>query len=101
MQYVSAHLAKIHGLDWDPNNEFSLATASQDCTAKVRINPSRGALGAMCSPYQAVQYVSAYLAKIHGLEWDPNNEFSLASASQDCTAKGRTGDLYRNDYFEK
>ncbi|XP_072051931.1 GATOR2 complex protein WDR59-like [Amphiura filiformis] len=34
IQYVSAHLSKIHGLDWDPDSEFSLATASQDCTAK-------------------------------------------------------------------
>ncbi|XP_077419336.1 GATOR2 complex protein WDR59 isoform X2 [Vanacampus margaritifer] len=29
-EYVAAHLAKIHGLDWHPEHEFILATSSQD-----------------------------------------------------------------------
>ncbi|XP_059471344.1 GATOR complex protein WDR59 isoform X2 [Neocloeon triangulifer] len=33
-QYVSAHLAKIHSLDWNPNSENHLVTSSQDCTVK-------------------------------------------------------------------
>ncbi|XP_017785327.1 PREDICTED: WD repeat-containing protein 59 isoform X2 [Nicrophorus vespilloides] len=32
--YLSAHLAKIHGLDWNPNIESQLATSSQDNTVK-------------------------------------------------------------------
>lgn len=43
IQYISAHLAKIHGLDWSPNSETQLATSSQDCTVKFfdMTNPRR------------------------------------------------------------
>ncbi|CAH1389415.1 unnamed protein product [Nezara viridula] len=34
VQYITAHLANIHCLDWDPNQESRLATSSQDCTVK-------------------------------------------------------------------
>lgn len=34
VQYIAAHLAKIHGLDWDPHSESHLATSSQDNTVK-------------------------------------------------------------------
>uniref|UniRef100_A0A3B4AK40 RWD domain-containing protein n=1 Tax=Periophthalmus magnuspinnatus TaxID=409849 RepID=A0A3B4AK40_9GOBI len=30
IEYVAAHLSKIHGLDWHPDNEFIFATSSQD-----------------------------------------------------------------------
>uniref|UniRef100_A0A673Z1I6 WD repeat domain 59 n=1 Tax=Salmo trutta TaxID=8032 RepID=A0A673Z1I6_SALTR len=30
VEYVAAHLSKIHGLDWHPDNEHILATSSQD-----------------------------------------------------------------------
>uniref|UniRef100_A0A3Q3GXG3 WD repeat domain 59 n=1 Tax=Labrus bergylta TaxID=56723 RepID=A0A3Q3GXG3_9LABR len=30
VEYVAAHLSKIHGLDWHPENEFIFATSSQD-----------------------------------------------------------------------
>ena len=34
VQYIAAHLHKIHGLDWSINQENQLATSSQDCTVK-------------------------------------------------------------------
>ncbi|XP_021927704.1 GATOR complex protein WDR59-like isoform X3 [Zootermopsis nevadensis] len=34
VQYIAAHLSKIHGLDWSPTHENQLATSSQDCTVK-------------------------------------------------------------------
>lgn len=34
VQYISAHLSKIHGLDWSPIQEHQLATSSQDCSVK-------------------------------------------------------------------
>ncbi|KAG7278151.1 hypothetical protein CRUP_019461 [Coryphaenoides rupestris] len=34
VEYVAAHLSKIHGLDWHPDNEFILATSSQDNSVK-------------------------------------------------------------------
>lgn len=36
MEYMAAHLSKIHGLDWHPDNEFVLATSSQDNSVRVR-----------------------------------------------------------------
>jgi hypothetical protein len=43
VQYVAAHLSKIHGLDWNPNTETQLATSSQDNTVKFfdMTNPRR------------------------------------------------------------
>lgn len=35
VQYIAAHLSKIHGLDWNPNSKSELATCSQDCSVKV------------------------------------------------------------------
>lgn len=35
VEYVAAHLSKIHGLDWHPENEFILATSSQDNSVRV------------------------------------------------------------------
>lgn len=32
--YIAAHLAKIHGLDWNPHFDTQLATSSQDNTVK-------------------------------------------------------------------
>lgn len=37
MEYVAAHLSKIHGLDWHPDNEYILATSSQDNSVRVII----------------------------------------------------------------
>ncbi|XP_018901839.2 GATOR2 complex protein WDR59 [Bemisia tabaci] len=34
VQYIAAHLANIHALDWSPSTENQLATSSQDCTVK-------------------------------------------------------------------
>ncbi|KAM8946014.1 GATOR2 complex protein WDR59 [Pelodytes ibericus] len=34
VEYIAAHLYKIHGLDWHPDNEHILATSSQDNTVK-------------------------------------------------------------------
>ncbi|XP_023248559.1 GATOR complex protein WDR59 isoform X2 [Copidosoma floridanum] len=35
IQYIAAHLTKIHGLDWCPYQQNQLATSSQDCTVKI------------------------------------------------------------------
>ncbi|XP_012235411.1 GATOR2 complex protein WDR59 isoform X2 [Linepithema humile] len=43
VQYITAHLTKIHGLDWCPFQQNQLASSSQDCTVKIFdiINPRR------------------------------------------------------------
>ena len=35
LQYITAHLSKIHGLDWSPRSQYHLVTASQDCFVRV------------------------------------------------------------------
>ncbi|XP_073411060.1 GATOR2 complex protein WDR59 isoform X2 [Dendrobates tinctorius] len=34
VEYIAAHLYKIHGVDWHPDNEYILATSSQDNSVK-------------------------------------------------------------------
>uniref|UniRef100_UPI0035900280 GATOR2 complex protein WDR59 isoform X3 n=1 Tax=Myxine glutinosa TaxID=7769 RepID=UPI0035900280 len=34
VEYMAAHLSRIHGLDWHPDLEFALVTCSQDNSAK-------------------------------------------------------------------
>ncbi|XP_068202379.1 uncharacterized protein Wdr59 isoform X1 [Palaemon carinicauda] len=34
LHYISAHLSKINGLDWSPNHEHHLVSASNDCSVK-------------------------------------------------------------------
>ncbi|XP_012892413.1 PREDICTED: WD repeat-containing protein 59-like, partial [Dipodomys ordii] len=34
VEYLAAHLSKIHGLDWHPDSEHILATSSQDNSVK-------------------------------------------------------------------
>lgn len=34
VQYITAHLSKIHSMEWCPTQENLLATSSQDCTVK-------------------------------------------------------------------
>lgn len=34
VQYITAHLSRIHGIDWSPNSDHHLATSSQDGTVK-------------------------------------------------------------------
>lgn len=42
MEYMAAHLSKIHGLDWHPDNEFVLATSSQDNSVRVSFTSRKG-----------------------------------------------------------
>lgn len=37
VEYLAAHLSKIHGLDWHPDNEYTLATSSQDNSVRVSV----------------------------------------------------------------
>ncbi|XP_022107319.1 GATOR complex protein WDR59-like isoform X2 [Acanthaster planci] len=62
---------------WNKRNSNYLATVHE---GDIRLWDKR-------KNSQAVQYISASLSKIHGLDWDPGSEFFLATASQDCTAK--------------
>ena len=53
MEYMAAHLSKIHGLDWHPDNEFVLATSSQDNSVRVRFPgcPEHTTLGSKVKAY--------------------------------------------------
>ncbi|XP_056008866.1 GATOR complex protein WDR59-like isoform X4 [Ostrea edulis] len=59
LQYIAAHLSKIHGLDWNPNCESELATCSQDCSVKFwDIKNSRQCKGSLSpgSPVWRARY---------------------------------------------
>ena len=66
MQYIAAHLHKIHGLDWSVSQDHQLATSSQDCTVKFfDINNPRtveNALKTACPVWRARYTVSFYLS---------------------------------------
>ncbi|XP_021787869.2 GATOR complex protein WDR59 isoform X9 [Papio anubis] len=38
VEYLAAHLSKIHGLDWHPDSEHILATSSQDNSVKAKLH---------------------------------------------------------------
>ncbi|KAJ2953795.1 hypothetical protein O0L34_g1423 [Tuta absoluta] len=43
IHYISAHLCKIHGVDWSPHHEYQLVTSSHDGSIKYfDINNARG-----------------------------------------------------------
>ena len=47
VEYLAAHLSKIHGLDWHPHSEHIFATSSQDNSVKVS-GPHGAIGGALC-----------------------------------------------------
>lgn len=51
VEYLAAHLSKIHGLDWHPDSEHILATSSQDNSVKVS-GPHWSPGGAACGRHQ-------------------------------------------------
>ncbi|KAK7078551.1 GATOR complex protein wdr59 [Halocaridina rubra] len=62
---------------WNKLNQHYLASG-HDCD--IRVWDDR-------KPSQPVQYISAHLSKIHGLDWSPNHENHIVSSSNDCTVK--------------
>ncbi|XP_030059494.1 GATOR2 complex protein WDR59 [Microcaecilia unicolor] len=62
---------------WNKKNTNCLATSHD---GDVRIWDKR-------KPSTAVEYIAAHLSKIHGLDWHPDNEYILATSSQDNSVK--------------
>ncbi|XP_029464735.1 GATOR complex protein WDR59 isoform X2 [Rhinatrema bivittatum] len=62
---------------WNKKNTNCLATSHD---GDVRIWDKR-------KPSTAVEYIAAHLSKIHGLDWHPDNEYVLATSSQDNSVK--------------
>lgn len=61
-QYITAHLARIHGINWSHNHEHYLTTASQDGTVKYfDVNNSRRAekIITVSSPVWRARYTPA------------------------------------------
>ncbi|KFP72074.1 WD repeat-containing protein 59, partial [Acanthisitta chloris] len=62
---------------WNKKNVNCLATSHD---GDVRIWDKR-------KPSTAVEYLAAHLSKIHGLDWHPDNEYTLATSSQDNSVR--------------
>ncbi|XP_064243145.1 GATOR2 complex protein WDR59 isoform X2 [Passer domesticus] len=62
---------------WNKKNANCLATSHD---GDVRIWDKR-------KPSTAVEYLAAHLSKIHGLDWHPDNEYTLATSSQDNSVR--------------
>ncbi|KFQ15227.1 WD repeat-containing protein 59, partial [Leptosomus discolor] len=62
---------------WNKKNTNCLATSHD---GDVRIWDKR-------KPSTAVEYLAAHLSKIHGLDWHPDNEYTLATSSQDNSVR--------------
>ncbi|NXO01351.1 WDR59 protein, partial [Rhinopomastus cyanomelas] len=62
---------------WNKKNANCLATSHD---GDVRIWDRR-------KPSTAVEYLAAHLSKIHGLDWHPDNEYTLATSSQDNSVR--------------
>ncbi|TSL75298.1 GATOR complex protein WDR59 [Bagarius yarrelli] len=62
---------------WNKKNQHCLASSHD---GDVRIWDRR-------KPNTAVEYVAAHLSKIHGLDWHPDNEYILATSSQDNSVR--------------
>uniref|UniRef100_A0A8C7KE51 WD repeat domain 59 n=1 Tax=Oncorhynchus kisutch TaxID=8019 RepID=A0A8C7KE51_ONCKI len=62
---------------WNKRNQYLLASSHD---GDVRIWDKR-------KPNTAVEYVAAHLSKIHGLDWHPDNEYILATSSQDNSVR--------------
>lgn len=65
MEYLAAHLSKIHGLDWHSDSEHILATSSQDNSVKVSGTPvgMQSVWGAVFGRHQFVFVRQHFLLK--------------------------------------
>ncbi|XP_058484871.1 GATOR complex protein WDR59 isoform X3 [Solea solea] len=68
---------------WNKRNQHLLASSHD---GDVRIWDKR-LVSSLQKPNTAVEYVAAHLSKIHGLDWHPDNEFILATSSQDNSVR--------------
>ncbi|XP_064820056.1 GATOR2 complex protein WDR59-like [Oncorhynchus masou masou] len=57
------------------------------CPLKKKLQPVTSACNLVQKPNTAVEYVAAHLSKIHGLDWHPDNEYILATSSQDNSVR--------------
>ncbi|KAA0715216.1 GATOR complex protein WDR59 [Triplophysa tibetana] len=76
----TAALSAVAGasqVKWNKRNHYCLASSHD---GDVRIWDKR-------KPNTAVEYVAAHLSKIHGLDWHPDNEYILATSSQDNSVR--------------
>lgn len=63
VQYISAHLAKVHSLDWHPKNDVQLISSGQDCTLKVGLMLSSGLACGKIFPFPVMGFHEAIEAR--------------------------------------
>eukprot|EP00455_Lapot_gusevi_P010982 TRINITY_DN1503_c0_g1_i2.p1 TRINITY_DN1503_c0_g1~~TRINITY_DN1503_c0_g1_i2.p1 ORF type:complete len:460 (-),score=201.54 TRINITY_DN1503_c0_g1_i2:332-1648(-) len=81
---LNVHRGNVVDVDWNPFNEHILATASEDCTAKVSIIPEGGLQGTLD---EAVVTLNGHDKKLSLVHFHPTANNVLATASADLTIR--------------
>lgn len=87
VEYLAAHLSKIHGLDWHPDNEYTLATSSQDNS--VRVGVVSGTCAWEMSKWWSSSLSAAAVVLGSACHWQDLDPYylisgSLCALSQEC-----------------
>jgi coronin-1B/1C/6 len=83
---ISGHKGAILDLEFDPFNDDMIATASEDCTAKLWRIPSEG-LAASSQLTEDVQTLKGHKKKVGVVRFHPVVENLIATAGQDYEVK--------------
>eukprot|EP01108_Squamamoeba_japonica_P001341 TRINITY_DN1556_c0_g1_i1.p1 TRINITY_DN1556_c0_g1~~TRINITY_DN1556_c0_g1_i1.p1 ORF type:complete len:459 (-),score=207.83 TRINITY_DN1556_c0_g1_i1:47-1423(-) len=81
---ITGHTSAVLDVQFNPFNDYLLATASEDCYVKIWSVPDEGLTENITEPVQALQ---GHRRKVGGLAFNPTSDNVLATTSQDYTVK--------------
>lgn len=81
---ITGHKSAVLDLDWNPFNDNLVASASEDCTAKIWNIPEGGLTENMT---EAAQSLIGHKRKVGTVNFNPIANNVLATSSTDCTVK--------------
>jgi len=81
---LNVHKAAVVDTDWSPFNDYMVATASDDCTAKISIIPEGGL---KASQEESVATLSGHDKKLHLVHFHPTAENILATSAYDLSIR--------------
>jgi hypothetical protein len=81
---VTGHKSAVLDIEFNPFNDNVIASASEDCTAKIWLIPDGGLKQNMDTP---VQQLTAHKRKVGTVNWNPVANNVLATSSNDYSVK--------------
>jgi len=81
---ITGHKSPVLDLDWNPFNDYLVASASEDCTAKIWGIPEGGLTANMTEPLQTL---NGHKRKVGTVQFNPVANNILATSSTDFTVK--------------